>query len=178
MLLFWQQGYTATSLAQLLDVMQIGRGSFYAAFSDKRSLFVEALSLFAQRTLALLDPVSAQPPLTTLRHFFSHTLLDVPAHRVKRGCMLVNTVLELSDVDDELSELATQKLAKMEAGFANCLRMAQQQGAISADQNPKQLAKVLMTLNQGLRVASRKPTSKKEIRTILNTTFNALHIAA
>ena len=44
--LFAERGYTATSLAELLDGMGIGRSSIYAAYGDKRSLFVEALELF------------------------------------------------------------------------------------------------------------------------------------
>ena len=38
--LLWSQGYVATSLNQLLETMGIGRSSFYAAFTDKRSLFI------------------------------------------------------------------------------------------------------------------------------------------
>ncbi|MFM8354230.1 MAG: TetR/AcrR family transcriptional regulator, partial [Gammaproteobacteria bacterium] len=38
--LFWRKGYQATSLTDLLAAKQIGRSSFYAAFTDKRSLFL------------------------------------------------------------------------------------------------------------------------------------------
>ncbi|MEO1614161.1 MAG: helix-turn-helix domain-containing protein [Pseudomonadota bacterium] len=54
MSLFWRQGYQATSLADLLAAMEIGRSSFYAAFTDKRSLFIECLDLFSSRTIDLL----------------------------------------------------------------------------------------------------------------------------
>ena len=44
--LFWARGYTATSLADLLEAMGIARSSFYASFGDKRSLFIECLEVF------------------------------------------------------------------------------------------------------------------------------------
>ena len=57
MLLFWRKGYLASSLPELLEEMGISRGSFYAAFRDKRSLFVECLDLFAERTHEMLARV-------------------------------------------------------------------------------------------------------------------------
>lgn len=179
MLLFWQQGYSATSLSQLLNAMAIGRSSFYAAFTDKRSLYIEALSLFAERTNAILCDVRTQEnPALAIELFFQHTLFQVPEKRMRRGCMLVNTVLELADIDQGLNQLASQKLAEMEAAFAECFRAAKTAGKLPVEQDPEQLAQFVMTVNQGLRVASRKNTSKKQLQEILTTTLSLLNIAA
>ena len=40
---FWARGYEATSIQDLLDTMGLNRGSLYATFGDKRSLFIRAL---------------------------------------------------------------------------------------------------------------------------------------
>ncbi len=179
MLLFWQQGYSATSLSQLLQAMAIGRSSFYAAFSDKRSLYIEALSLFAERTNAVLSDVrDQQNPANAIKLFFEHTLFQVPERRMRRGCMLVNTVLELAQTDQGLSDLASQKLAKIEAAFADCFRAAAVAQRMTGDQDPEHLAQFVMTVNLGLRVASRKNTSKKQLNTILDTTLSLLGMAA
>ena len=62
--LFWRKGYQATSLADLLAAMGIGRISFYAAFIDKRTFFIECLDLWSARTLHLLqDSRSEMPPV-------------------------------------------------------------------------------------------------------------------
>jgi TetR/AcrR family transcriptional repressor of nem operon len=175
MLLFWRQGYTATSLAQLLESMAIGRSSFYAAFSDKRSLFIESLSLFSQRTNILFKEARAErEALPAIKQFFEKTLFDVPERRMRRGCMMVNTVLELDEVDQDLSRLAGEKLAEIEAEFEDCFSMAVRAGKISAQQSPRQLAQFMMTINQGLRVASRKNTKKQELVEILQTTLSLL----
>ena len=44
--LFWRQGYAATSIADLVACMGIGRGSLYNEFGDKHGLFVRALRLY------------------------------------------------------------------------------------------------------------------------------------
>ncbi|MEH6559377.1 MAG: TetR/AcrR family transcriptional regulator [Oceanicoccus sp.] len=179
MLLFWRQGYTATSLAQLLESMHIGRSSFYAAFGDKRSLFIEALSLFSARTNSIFDDVRAEEdPMMAINQFFEKTLFDVPERRMRRGCMMVNTVLELDQVDQGLSELAGEKLAEIETKFENCFRVAALCGNLSTQQDPRKLAQFMMTINQGLRVASRKKTDKKQLVDILKTTLSLLDMAA
>ena len=71
LVLFWRKGYQASSLADLLTAMGIGRSSFYAAFTDKRSLFIECLDLFSARTLELLHHARGEtddePPGSTAR---------------------------------------------------------------------------------------------------------------
>jgi TetR/AcrR family transcriptional repressor of nem operon len=179
MLIFWRQGYNATSLGQLLETMAISRSSFYAAFTDKRTLYVEALTLFSQRTNAvLLSVADDHNPSQAIKNFFEYTLFSVPARRMRRGCMMVNSVLELADVDEGLSVLASQKLGEIEQAFEVCFERAIQSGAFSSQQTAKELAQFVMTVNQGLRVASRQKMSKKELHNILNTTVTLLGLAA
>jgi TetR/AcrR family transcriptional regulator, transcriptional repressor for nem operon len=164
MKLFWCQGYMATSVNQLLEAMEVGRSSFYAAFGDKRSLFIEVLELFSERTRKLLvDAWEEQRSLDAIRSFFAQTLLVVPRHRAGRGCLMVNTILELSEVDAELSALAARELGRIEAVFESCFAHCQQQGEYPGNRSASELAAHVMLLNQGLRVASRKRVSRREL---------------
>lgn len=179
MLLFWKQGYSATSLSQLLDAMAISRSSFYAAFTDKRSVYIEALTLFSQRTNSVLLSVEDDKnPCNAIKHFFEYTLFAVPERRMRRGCMMVNTVLELADVDQGLSILASQKLDEIEQAFEVCFDRALESKTFSSQQTAKELAQFVMTINQGLRVASRKENSKEDLQNILKTTTAVLGLAA
>lgn len=179
MLLFWRQGYNATSLSQLLEAMAISRSSFYAAFTDKRSVYIEALTLFSQRTNSVfLSVEDDRNPGNAIKNFFEHTLFSVPERRMRRGCMMVNTVLELADVDQGLSILASQKLDEIERAFEVCFERALESGTFSSQQTAKELAQFVMTINQGLRVSSRKDISKKDLQNILTTTTSVLGLAA
>lgn len=177
--LFWCQGYTATSLSQLLEAMGIGRSSFYAAFGDKRSLFVECLELFSQRTRdILLDAWEKHLSPAAIGEFFDRTLFQVPAHRAQRGCLMVNTILELADVDPALSQLADRRLGEIERSFAHCFRESQASGLYPTDRTPEDLAACVMVINQGLRVASRKRMPRAELRRTVDTALNLLGLAA
>jgi TetR/AcrR family transcriptional repressor of nem operon len=177
--LFWCQGYTATSLSQLLDAMGIGRGSFYAAFGDKRTLFIECLELFSRRTRdILLDAWERNRSPAAISEFFDQTLFQVPSYRAQRGCLMVNTILELADVDPALSQLADRRLGEIEQSFAHCFGEAQASGQYPTDRTPEELAACVMVINQGLRVASRKRVPRRELRHTADNVLNLLGLAA
>jgi TetR/AcrR family transcriptional repressor of nem operon len=161
--LFWRKGYQATSLADLLVAMDIGRSSFYAAFTDKRSFFIECLDLWAARTLDLLQHARAEmPPVDALQDFFERSFLVARDARANWGCMLVNTVLETAGVDDDLAARASHHLGEMQRVFQACL--------LDAGVEPgraEELAAMLMVFNEGVRVSSRRRLpAAQHLRTI------------
>jgi len=176
---FWARGYLATSLADLLDAMGLARSSFYASFGTKRKLFMECLALFGERTLAIIDEDAKHlAPSALPRAFFEATLLNVSQRKAKQGCMMVNTVLELADVDPELNQLATEKLGAIENAFARAFEQAQQQGELESKLSPIELAKLVMTINLGLRVQSRQKQSRQTLESVIENSLSMLGLAA
>jgi TetR/AcrR family transcriptional repressor of nem operon len=173
LVLFWRKGYQASSLTDLLTAMGIGRSSFYAAFTDKRSLYIECLNLFAARTLALLQRArSEMAPVDALHSFFDRNFIGARSARGHSGCMLVNTVLEMADVDDELAQRASDHLGAVQRRFQACLKDA---GAAPA--RAKELAAMLMLVNEGIRVSSRRRLSDAEHLQPIATTFRLIRSA-
>jgi len=171
LLLFWQKGYQATSLPGLLATMGISRSSFYATFGDKRALFVASLDLFAGRTQQVLLQARAEsPPLQALQFFFERHLNGPARGKASLGCMLVNTVLEMASVDDDLSDRASSHLADIQDLFAQTLCEA---GCTPAQS--RGLAAMLMLLNEGVRVASRRRLTTREQLDPIRATFRMLH---
>ncbi|WP_161624275.1 TetR/AcrR family transcriptional regulator [Spongiibacter marinus] len=161
--LFWTQGYHATSLSMLLERMGIARSSFYASFVDKRSLFIECLQRFGQRTVAEIPADNDDAPLSVIPRFFQATLLDVEAEQLQKGCMLVNSVLELANTDPTLSELSAAQLSVVQNIFEQALSAAAKQGKFTSTLTPSEIAEQLMIINQGLRVQSRKGIDNKQL---------------
>jgi TetR/AcrR family transcriptional repressor of nem operon len=179
LVLFWRKGYQASSLADLLSAMGIGRSSFYAAFTDKRTLFLECLDLFAARTVDVVQRARCEmPPVDALQHFFERNFIGVPGSGVAAsasrhwGCMLVNTVLEMAGVDDELAERASRHLGEMQRVFQACLRDAGAKAARAED-----LAAMLMLLNEGIRVSSRRRLPDVQHLQPISTTFELIRRA-
>ena len=176
LVLFWHKGYQASSLADLQTAMGIGRSSFYAAFTDKRSLFIECLDLFSARTLELLRHARGEmPPVDALQSFFERNFIGARGVGVVRGhwgCMLVNTVLEMAGVDDELAARASQHLDEMQRTFQACL-----QDAGAAPARAEELAAMLMLFNEGIRVSSRRRLPDAQHLQPIATTFRLIRSA-
>ncbi len=174
--LFWRKGYQATSLADLLEAMDIGRSSFYAAFTDKRTLYLECLDLFASRTLELLQHARSElPPVDALQNFFERNFVGSGAGGETRrhwGCMLVNTVLEMAGVDEDLVVRASQHLGEMQRIFQACL-----QDAGAAPERAEELAAMLTLFNEGIRVSSRRRLPDTQHLQPIATTFRLIRSA-
>ncbi len=170
LLLFWRKGYQATSMSDLVDTMEISRSSFYSAFQDKRYLFLLCLDLFGERTCQVLQKARTQmAAIDALQFFFERHLSGPRPQQASLGCMLVNTVLEMAGVDDELSDRASEHLVEMQNLFEDCLG--------DAGCQPEQahaLAGVLMLLNEGVRVASRRRMKRQDQLDPIATTFSML----
>lgn len=175
MKLFWTRGYSATSLPDLLATMGIARSSFYASFGDKRSLFIECLELFGDRTLAGLEPPApGRCPTALVIEFFESTTFAAPGHRVTNGCMMVNSILELSDLDPALGRLAAKKLDAIQRAFKEAFEEAISLGSFRSSLSPQALAQYVMNVNQGLRVQCRKQIPEKELRNIVDTSLGLI----
>ncbi len=173
MALFWRQGFQATSLTDLLAAMGIGRSSFYAAFGDKRRLFVECLDLFTQRTMDLLERARAEmPPVDALQAFFERDFVGARGARSQWGCMLVSTVLEMAGVDDQLTAHASRHLDRVQRLFRTFLQDAGAAPALAED-----LAALLMLVNEGVRVSSRRPLPVAERLKPIAATFRLVRNA-
>ncbi len=108
--LFWEKGYDATSLADLLSVLGIGKGSFYDTFHSKKKLFDRALSMYLEErkigfSKILASEKNVQKGVSKFMHLRLEELLSDEKHR---GCFATNTYSELTSLDHLVEEELTQ----------------------------------------------------------------------
>lgn len=171
--LFWSRGYQGAGLTDLLGRMEIGRSSFYGAFGDKRRLFIECLDQFAARTISTLTPKTpGRPAMETLRGFFEQESLASSSEERGWGCLLVNSVVELADLDEGLRAHAGRRLMDVQSAFETLLAQAGFSSAQARD-----YAAFLMVVNQGLRVSSRQGLATSDQQKQISVTFDMLTTA-
>src|SRR5688572_7654258 len=70
--LFWQNGYEATSMEDLLHCMSLNKGSLYHVFGSKRELFSKALDFFGKKSQEDVERKiqEAASPLEGIKSFF------------------------------------------------------------------------------------------------------------
>lgn len=157
MVAFWANGYEATSISDLVDVTGINRGSIYAAFEDKRTLFVRALERYdRQHRLAFLSNIeNSNGPKSAIIAIFDAVITSALEGAKPSGCLLVNTALELSEHDPEIARIVRDSLNELEQFFARMVAKGQAEGQLPASLNSQQTGAGLLALFLGLRVLSR-----------------------
>ncbi len=174
--LFWTRGYESSSVQQLLDVMHINRGSMYSAFGDKRSLFVEALDRYVADGLQFTREclVESHDPLQGLRNLMASALIEPSDEEMRRGCLLINTVIEQAHIDEELAAAANRHIQQFQCGLQYCLERAQKMGMIPESADPAQKAQFVRMGYMGLRVMQREGASRDVIEKLLDDLLDAL----
>lgn len=168
--LFWQKGYAATSMSDLIAAMNMRPGSIYGAFGNKQALLLEAMTHYAetgQREIReqLLDP--GKPKKETLKRLFSCMIQEMTdKSNPAQGCLLINMLLELSNIDEEAGACARKHLEGMKSIFKETLSAAQQSGELSSKRKAEELATFLLGTVYSLRVMGRTAATKKDLTTI------------
>jgi len=104
--LFWANGYSNTSLLDLLKTMGIGQGSFYNLLESKKNLYLQCLKQYndtvTKRRLDALD--SEKSVKKGLRKFFKTILDELSDPKTPRICLMASSlsadVLEVPEFRD------------------------------------------------------------------------------
>ena len=165
---FWARGYDATSVADLVDAMGVNRGSIYATFGDKHSLFVKALRRYdavhrAAWTAALAERMA---PREAILAVFDDAIAATLEDGSRDGCLLVNSALELSPHDEEVAAIVAEAMTGMETFLRTMIERGQHAGDIPAHVPPDRTAAALLSLFIGLRVLARSRPEAPLLRAV------------
>jgi TetR/AcrR family transcriptional repressor of nem operon len=154
---FWARGYEATSVRDLSEAMGIGGASLYNAYGDKRELFARALERYANRSMrervARIEARSA--PRAAIEAF----LAEIVDRSVKdpdcKGCLLVNTALDVAPHDPEIGGLVEGYLGEIRAFFRRNLEAAQRAREVPKGIDAETVSAHLLGVVLGIRVLAR-----------------------
>jgi TetR/AcrR family transcriptional repressor of nem operon len=98
---------------------------------------------------------STLPPKQAVRQFFKEIVERSVNDRERRGCLLINSALEVSPHDPELGAVIADRLGEIEAFFHRSIKAAQADGTVPRDRSAKDIARMLLGVLLGLRVLAR-----------------------
>ncbi|WP_225846162.1 TetR/AcrR family transcriptional regulator [Streptomyces sp. HPF1205] len=172
---FWTNGYAGTSPADLAEATGVAKGSLYNAFGSKRELFGKALDHYSRAGAELTEECLDRPG-TARERIRAYLVLLVDADLdgpVRRGCLAVNTALELGGQDEE----ATRAVRRMEERTIELLTARIERGRRDGDVAPgvdaKAQARFLMNTIAGLRVMT-KTLDRADLYGIIDTALACL----
>ena len=162
---FWKYGYEASSTEILLEAMGIGKSSFYLEFKGgKRELFERAMQQRSRIAVENLEKgfKEADNKIDHLKSLF-YSIADTNLLRHKNGCLLGNTIAELSNRESELKDVAAGLLLKLEQVFLKVIKECQANGTLKTKEKPEMLAKYLLAAWNGLNISVRVYPNKKAL---------------
>lgn len=171
--LFWSKGYFNTSAQDICEHMGLSRSSIYNTFTDKRTLFIEALKHYINKeSNGLTHALSQLPPdkksLEQILELIvaNNFLLEKP-----KGCLIVNSAIEFANHDDEIKQIITENITQVVAAFETFIKAGQEQGRFNKSTPAQGLAIMIFHQVTALRVTGKiiddRSFFKKHIDTIL-----------
>jgi TetR/AcrR family transcriptional repressor of nem operon len=172
---FWAQGYEATSVKDLIERTGLTAASLYNAYGDKRAMFRTALDHYIEKSIgARLRRSEGLPPREAVRSFFDDILRRSIGDRERKGCMLVNSALEVAPHDREFRETIVETLKRLESFFLDCVERGQTDGTITSSQPAAGLAQHLLAVLMGVRVLARVRPERLLLEGVINTALTFL----
>ncbi|MCX4025782.1 TetR/AcrR family transcriptional regulator [Endozoicomonas sp. SM1973] len=152
MQLFWQKGYAATSIADLVEHLGINRFSLYNTFGDKQRLYHEALTYYLEKESLpkLASLLADQAGFNDVINFiekFAKIQQDQ-----EYGCFMQNALLEKCLSDEVVFQEGSRLFEQIVKTLNTVLSRSKQAGQISAEVDPARLSQFLLMQMQGIRV--------------------------
>lgn len=155
-------GYAATSLDDLAAATGLARPSLYAAFGDKKALYLAALARTHRRLEAMFDALDAAALSKDelLRRIFAGTLdLYMTGEIGPGGCIAVTTASAEAGADPEIRAALLAFLAMEDARMTRIF-------AAAGIARPDSAARVVMSVIHSLAVRTRAGTPRAELEAI------------
>jgi TetR/AcrR family transcriptional repressor of nem operon len=175
--LFWSKGYNGTSMDELTRATGLSRSSIYNSFGDKHALFMRSIRFYqAQQQRALLEAVEKdnESPLKKIRKVFRYMEDLILTDELRKGCLVVNSTTELSNLDEKVSTLVLDNLEAMEGMFQEWVKEGQEKGEISRSFSARSLARHLFNSYVGMRIIGQTKPDRKSLDDIVEVALSVL----
>ncbi len=172
--LFWREGCDAVSIQDIVDALDLNRGSLYATYGDKEQLWRRALTRYCDQRKAriaeLFDDPSG-PVLPRIRRLMLE--LADPNTELPRGCLVVNAITERTN-DHATMDIVTGQISHVEDVLRKAFTRARSGGEIPATSSPRRLARFVVVMLQGLHVYDRALADPRKARDAIDIAMSAI----
>jgi TetR/AcrR family transcriptional repressor of nem operon len=177
---FWARGYEATSVRDLGEAMGIGGASLYNAYGDKRELFIRSLERYANRSMReRVARIEARfEPKQAIGAFLAEIIDRSAKDPDCKGCLLVNSALDVAPHDAEIGKLVAAYLSEIRAFFKRSLDAARQAGQVDKRLDAEAVSAHLLGVLLGIRVLARTGAKRKLLESVAQPALNLLDGAA
>ncbi|ELY2008210.1 TetR family copper-responsive transcriptional repressor ComR [Salmonella enterica] len=174
MTLFWQHGYEATSLADLVEATGAKAPTLYAEFTNKEGLFRAVLDRYITRFASKHEAqlfCEEKSVESALEDYFTEIAACFTSTATPAGCFMINTSATLAASSRDIARTVKSRHAMQEQTLIQFLRQRQERGEIPAHCNPQALAEYINCILQGMSISAREGATFEQLMQITRTTL-------
>lgn len=173
---FWEHGFDATSLADITAATGVKKASLYATYGDKRRLFITALSRYQDEGLERVRAGLAAGGTVreSIQELFAGYVKECASKDRSRGCLCVNTAVELGPRDEEIAGMLLLHARRVTALFAEAIERGKQQGEFAPRVDSQVTARFLLVALYGLTVGGKTGFSARKLDEVATAALSIL----
>jgi TetR/AcrR family transcriptional repressor of nem operon len=173
---FWERGYAATSVNDLLAETGLNRGSLYGSFGDKRQLFLTALERYDRQGWdAIRAELGKDGPARAVLESWLRTHADsCYGADGRRGCLLAKAAMELVPHDPEVAAFMRRLGRRNERFLAGLVQRGQREGDIDPALDARAVARFLWNSLAGLRLMGTTSPTRHDVREVIDLVLRVI----
>jgi TetR/AcrR family transcriptional repressor of nem operon len=178
--LFWERGYEATSMSDLVERMGVARASIYATYGGKHELYLKALDHYTrERDPEIVRRLSVPGPVLPLvRRLVDGYVTESQSGQGSRGCLVVNAAVERMAADADVCRRVERSWTTVEVALTAALERGRAQGELRPETDARSLASFLLVVLQGINVVGRSPNGRQSLTAVAEQALGVLSVAA
>lgn len=166
---FWERGFEGGSTVDLVDATGLQKASLYAAFGDKRSMYLKALERYCDDLVEVLEDLlhDGRP-----RHRFERLFGNIVARAGtgdRLGCFLCSAASDQAEMDKATGEVVGRALVRLENVFDRALLEA-----VTRRDDRRVLARSLLATYVALQTLARAGYDAQSMRSIARDAWTAI----
>lgn len=145
-------GYHGTGIKQILDAVNVPKGSFYNYFASKEAFVAEILREYSNQYLKILDDYvdsSNELPLDKIKTIYTFMLEKFSRQKCQQGCLVGSIAAEIGNQSEACQAAMLESVALSKQRVSRLIQLAQDKQQIRDDLTAEQITNVFWSTWEG-----------------------------
>jgi len=170
-----EKGYNNTGIQEVLQRVNVPKGSFYYYFDSKEEFGLAIIDLFDQmyteKVRTSLDDKN-RTPLDRLRTYCEEGRKNLEAQKCRKGCLIGNLSQEMADQSEIFRARLEEILTKWRNRFSKTIKEGQDLGQIPKELDTVELAEFFLSGWEGAVMRSKTTKHTAPQQAFISIMFN------
>jgi TetR/AcrR family transcriptional repressor of nem operon len=172
-------GYHGTGIKQILDEVNVPKGSFYNFFASKEAFVAELIGHYSEDLLGQLNEFMTGPgkdltPVEQLRAIYLYSLERYASNGFKKSCLVGSMASEISSESEMCRIELEASMKKWLKFFSEVFAEGQKQGLFREDMSANEIAALYWAAWEGALIKMKMSANTQPVKRIMELMISTL----